>query len=315
MSEEGALVASSRDRQRKLARAKLDRQMARRAATARRKRQVRAGIGTGLAVLLVVLGSVWLFGGFSGEPDDTAAQEQCAWTPQNTTANANLKDVGTPATKDLPTKGTRVMTLVTDGGDVTVELDVTSSPCGTASLAYLAEKKFYTDTKCHELTGTFLRCGDPSGTGQGGPTYSFFGENVPSAPEASASPSPGASPSAAPGGEPQYPRGTVALVAGTPGNFGSQFVIFHKELATTEPSYSIVGRVIGGLPVLDKIVKTGTVDDGTGAKVKPAKDVVIKSLNVREADERPVATPPATTSPGAASPGTASPGTSPSPQS
>jgi peptidyl-prolyl cis-trans isomerase B (cyclophilin B) len=286
-------VASSRDRQRKLARAKLDRQMARRAAQERRKRRVRAGVGAGLAVVLVSVGAVWLFGGFSDDPDPAAAEAQCAWTPQDASANANLKDVGTPPTKDLPTEGTRLMTLTVKDSDITVELDVDPSTCGTASLAYLAENKFYNDTTCHELTETFLRCGDPSGTGQGGPTYSFFGENVPAAPEPSASASPAAA------AEPQYPRGTVALIASTPGSYSSQFVIFHKDLTIAEPAYSIVGRVLGGLPVLDQIVKAGTVADGSGAKVKPAKDVVLTTVRVEEAR---TAQSPAPSAPAGASP-------------
>ena len=61
-------MASSRDRQRKLARAKLDRQMARRAAAARRRRQIRAGVGAALALVLIVLGAVWALGGFDSEP-------------------------------------------------------------------------------------------------------------------------------------------------------------------------------------------------------------------------------------------------------
>lgn len=273
-------MASSKERQRKLARAKLDRQMARRAATARRKRQINAGIGTGLAVLLVALGTVWLFGGFEDDEPKNTASDTCTWTPQDASGDSNLTDAGTPPTKDVLNKGTRVMTVVTEGGDLTIELNAADSPCGTASLAHLASKNFFDKTTCHELTGTFLRCGDKSGTGQGGPTYSFFGENVPSAPEATPSATPSANGSPSPTTEPQYTRGMVALVATTPGNFGSQFVIFHKDLATTEPAYSIIGKVIGGLPVLDKIVKAGTVDNGSGAKVKPAKDVVVKELTV-----------------------------------
>jgi peptidyl-prolyl cis-trans isomerase B (cyclophilin B) len=296
-------VASSKERQRKLARAKLDRQMARRAASTRRKRQIRAGIGAGLALLLVVLGTVWLFGGFDSEPEDTTASDQCVWTPQDAAANSNLKDVGTPATSGLPAEGTRPMTVTTDNGDIQIELDVTSSPCGTGSLAHLAGKNFYDGTTCHELTGEFLRCGDPSGTGQGGPTYSFFGENVPDASAPTATPAPAASASPAPDTAPQYPRGTVALIAGTPGNYGSQFVIFHKDFVAAEPAYSIVGRVTSGLDALDKIVKGGTVDNGSGAKTKPAKDVAIKTLTVGEASgaggASPSAPPPPSPTPSA----------------
>ena len=57
-------MASSRDRQRKLARARLDRQMARRAARMRRRRQIQAGVGAAAALLLIVAGAVWLGGGF-----------------------------------------------------------------------------------------------------------------------------------------------------------------------------------------------------------------------------------------------------------
>ncbi|GAB3983049.1 hypothetical protein GCM10027615_67150 [Plantactinospora veratri] len=146
-------MASSRDRQRKLARAKLDRQMARRAATVRRKRQIRAGIGSALALLLIVLGSFWALGGFDRESADDTAAETCAWTSQDAQANTNLKDVGTPPTRDLPTTGTRPMTITTNqGAPVTVELDLANAPCAAASFTHLAGKSFFDNTKCHELT-------------------------------------------------------------------------------------------------------------------------------------------------------------------
>jgi len=182
-------VASSRDRQRKLARAKLDRQLARRAAGARRRRQIQAGIGSAVALLLIVLGSVWALGGFDREPTDTAAEDVCAWTTQDAAANTNLKDVGTPATSDLPTSGTRPMTITTNQGNpVTVQLDLATAPCAGASFAHLAGKSFFDNTTCHEITAEgALRCGDPSGSGMGGPTYTFFNENVPDAPTPSPS--------------------------------------------------------------------------------------------------------------------------------
>ena len=75
------------------------------------------------------------------------------------------------------------MTITTNqGAPITVDLDLANAPCAGASLAYLASKKFYDNTTCHEITAEgALRCGDPSGTGQGGPTYTFYGENVPAA--------------------------------------------------------------------------------------------------------------------------------------
>jgi peptidyl-prolyl cis-trans isomerase B (cyclophilin B) len=276
-------VASSKDRQRKLARAKLDRQMARRAVKERRNRRVLAGIGSVVAVLLIVAGVAWIGGAFDSDPKtDAADQDLCLWTPQNASTNSNLKDVGTPPTKDIPTLGTQTMTISTNQGEpVVVGLDSELSPCGTADITYLASKKFYDNTDCHEIT-TFgaLRCGDPSGTGLGGPTYSIYNENLPTV---STEPSPGVS--AAPGSKaaPLYPKGTVALIGNPPGTNGSQFLIFFKDYSPANPEFSIVGKVTGGLATVEKIGKIPTSNNDTGEKVRPAKKITIKTLTVGDA--------------------------------
>ncbi|MER7270132.1 peptidylprolyl isomerase [Micromonospora carbonacea] len=281
-------MASSRDRQRKLARAKLDRQLARRAARTRRRRQIQAGVGAAVVLVLIVAGSAWALGAFDDDPkQDTAAEDVCLWTPQDATANTNLKDVGTPATKGLPTSGTRALTVTTDqGAPITAELDLASAPCAGASIAHLAGKGFYDNTKCHEITSEgALRCGDPSGTGLGGPAYSFYDENVPVAPEASPSASP------APDEPPAYPKGTVAMIANPPGANGSQFLIFFKDFDPDKPAYPVIGKVTGGLDVVTKIGALPTVDNGSGAKVKPKTDVVIQSLTVGEPSTAPAPAP------------------------
>src|SRR3954471_21575823 len=138
-------VASSKDRQRKLARAKLDRQMARRAQKERRRRRILAGVGSGVAVLLIVAGVAWIGGAFDSDDSktDAADQDVCAWTPQSATSNTNLKDVGTPPTKGMPTSGTQTMTVTTNqGSPIVVSLDNQKAPCGAADLAYLAGKNF-----------------------------------------------------------------------------------------------------------------------------------------------------------------------------
>jgi peptidyl-prolyl cis-trans isomerase B (cyclophilin B) len=270
-------VASSKDRQRKLARAKLDRQMARRATKERRKRRLLAGVGSGVAVLLIVAGIAWIGGAFdSDHSTDTADQEICAWTPQSASTNTNLKEVGTPPTKDIPTSGTDTMTIKTDQGDpIEVSLDQASAPCGSADLRYLASKNFFDNTTCHEIT-TYgaIRCGDPTGTGLGGPTYSVYSENTPAAPD----PSPSAA--AATPATPLYPKGTVALIGNPPGTNGSQFLIFFKDYSPVSPEFSTVGAVTGGLPTVEKIGKIPTVADASGDKIKPKTKITITSLTV-----------------------------------
>lgn len=271
-------MASSKDRQRKLARAKLDRQMARRAVRERRRRRVLAGVGSAVALLLIVGGVAWIGGAFDKKaPADPTAGEQCIWAPQSATSNTSLKEVGTPPTKDIPTTGTETMTVATDQGDpITVALDVADAPCSAEDLSYLAGKKFYDNTACHEITTDgAVRCGDPTGTGQGGPTYSVYSENLPPAPQPSASPSTSAAPAT-----PAYPKGTVALIGNPAGANGSQFLIFFKDFNTATPEYPIVGKVTGGLDTLAKIGKIPTVADSTGAKVKPKQKILITSLTV-----------------------------------
>ena len=283
-------MASTKDRQRKLARLKHERQMARRAAAARKRRRLQAAGVAAVVVLALVLGGLWVFGAFDSAPKTTAAP-QCQWSTQDTSANTSLKDVGLPPADGNPSSGHKTLTVSLNGKVVAADLDLSASPCGAASLGYLADKGFYTNTKCQEITdGAALRCGDISaaGDGTGGPSYTFFGENVPAAPSAS----PSASPSPAAGTV--YKRGTVALIGNPPGSFGRQFLIFFKDFTPAEsPAYSIIGDVTKGQDVVDAIGKAGAVDNGSGAKTKPKNTVTIDSLTVTNPNE-PTATPTAT---------------------
>jgi peptidyl-prolyl cis-trans isomerase B (cyclophilin B) len=276
------------NRQRKLARAKLDRQLARRAERERRKRQLRA-VAAGVTTLLVaVLGGMWIGGVFDRKEQPPAAANDCVWNKQNPSANTDLKDVGTPRTTGISAEGTTKMTIQFETGKVEVELDRSLAKCAAESLAYLASSSYYNGTKCHELTSNVdgqnaLRCGDHSGTGQGGADYTFTPpENVPqraAAPSQTPSASPAAS--ASPEAQPvRYPQGTLAM---QPGVSGSQFLIFFKDSPAPEKDYSVVGRVVSGLDVIQKIADAGTVDNGT----KPKNDVTIQTLQVSTPEETP----------------------------
>ncbi|MET8154556.1 peptidylprolyl isomerase [Actinoplanes sp. NPDC049668] len=287
-------MASSKDRARKLAREKLDRQLARRAGKQRRRRQIQAGIGAAVALLLIVGGVAWLGGAFDDEPVDTTAIDQCLWTPQNTTANPELKDVGQPPTTGLPETGTRPMTITTDKGEpIVVSLDLANATCNSANLAYLAGKQFYDNTTCHEITAEgAIRCGDPSGTGQGGPSYTVYNENMPVAPTPEPSASAGAA--AAKPATPLYPKGTVAMIGNPPGANGSQFLIFFKDFTPkAEPQYPIVGTVTGGMATVTKLGKIATVANSAGDKVTPKDKITVQSVTVGEPSAEPAVVPSA----------------------
>jgi peptidyl-prolyl cis-trans isomerase B (cyclophilin B) len=292
-------VASSRTRARKLARAKLHRQLARQAEQQRRSRQIRAGLAVLLAVAIVGVGSAWLLGAFD-KKSTTTPEAQCLWTKQDTAANPDLKDVGTPSDNGLPKTGSADMTVALGTGDVKIQLDRAGATCASASLAYLAAQNYYSGTPCFSLThtptdGYALTCGDHTGKGTGGAAYTFLQEASAEQITPTASPEPSAT---APATQLSlFKKGTVAM---NPGVSGSQFVIFYQDsqIDTGTHPYTIVGQVISGLPTVEAIAKAGTVTNDAGADVKPKTAVTVKSVSVAEAPSpstAPTATPAAAT--------------------
>ncbi len=314
-------MASSKSRQRDVARAKYHRQMVRKAAAERRRRQIQAGLGAGLAVVLIVVGSVWLLGGFDKDKSATAA-DICVWSPvQGAEAGVGIKDVGTPPTKGILTSGTKLLNITFSAGLVSAELDLRNAPCTSASFAYLASKNFFDNTSCHRLMdkGDYvLQCGDPSGSGSGGPAYEFADEYLPPASAASPEPSAAASPSAAPAPPVAiYPAGTLAMAnSGSPGTNGSQFFIVYKD-SPFPPNYTIFGRITTGLDVILKIAaggQDGKYEPQPGGG-KPKNEALIQSMTVTEV--QPPAASPAPDSSGTPAPTPSAPasGASTPPQS
>jgi peptidyl-prolyl cis-trans isomerase B (cyclophilin B) len=305
-------VPPSKNRQRALARAKMERQIARRAAAARRRRQLQGGIGAGLVVILVAVGLIWTNGGFShlfsGKKKKNTAASVCAWTPQPASGNTNIKDVGTPPTTGIATTGLATMTITTNLGVIEAQLDASKAPCAVESFVYLAGKQFFNDTKCHRLTtqGIYvLQCGDPSGTGTGGPTYKFPDENLPEAPTAA----PSASPGAAGPNTNLYPAGTLAMANSGADTNGSQFFIVYKDGSGLEAKYTIFGTVTKGLDIVQKVAQTGVADQN-GSPVTdgaPKTDVQIQSLTV----SAPVAAAPSA-QPSGSAPASGQPSATPS---
>jgi peptidyl-prolyl cis-trans isomerase B (cyclophilin B) len=126
----------------------------------------------------------------------------------------------------------------TTQGVITVQMLTTKAPCTTFSFRFLAGKGYYNNTHCHRLTihGIYvLQCGDPTGTGSGGPGYEFNDENLAGA---------------------TYPAGTVAMANAGPNTNGSQFFFTWKN-TTLAPDYTPFGIVISGMPVLREIASAG----------------------------------------------------------
>jgi peptidyl-prolyl cis-trans isomerase B (cyclophilin B) len=276
-------VTSTRERQqRAAARARLARDMAERQEAAKRRRQRQAMIGAASALVLVVGGVVWAVTALTGEDpappppaasspdpiDEPAALGECEWLPEDDSINTDLIEVGFPEFGDPPTTPA-TMTITTNHGVIEVEMDAAQAPCTYASFAHLAGQEFYDNTGCHRLVtqGIFvLQCGDPSGTGRGGPTYKYAEENLPF------------------NQVPTYPRGVVAMAkTAVPATTGSQFFIVFED-SDLPPEYTIVGTVVDGLEIVETIAAAGAVDP-SGQPVPdgaPATEVLIETLRVSE---------------------------------
>ncbi len=127
---------------------------------------------------------------------------------------------------------------------------------------YLAAQKFFNDTPCHRLTTTsplyVLQCGDPTGTGTGGPGYKFNDENLAGA---------------------KYTQGTVAMANGGANTNGSQFFIVYKN-STLAPSYTPFGTVVKGLGIVQNVAKAGSDNSNGPGDGHPKEKVVINSITI-----------------------------------
>jgi len=282
-------VAGKQERQRKLARERYERRIAREAERQQRARKTAQWVSAGL-VLLVLAGVVTFtvvhLSGASAKPaaaatpaasgspslstSPSAAASPSASPSPTTTGTASTctytasppasKNVGLPPAKP-DRKATYQATIKTNRGSIVINLLNSKAPCTVNSFVHLASKSYFSNTQCHRLTtsGFFvLQCGDPTGTGSGGPGYKFNDENLAGA---------------------TYPQGTVAMANAGPNTNGSQFFLVYKD-TTLAPSYTPFGTIVSGLGVIQKVAAAGT-DNGTGDG-HPKEKVVIESVTIKK---------------------------------
>ena len=266
-------MASSK-RERELARMRAERQAARRAAASARRRQRNAVLGAVAGVLVVVVIAVGVFLATRSKdkaPTDTLAKAPSASPSVSPSAvslapgTCSYAKSGTAA-KPLkllpPTTGVETVKpftayLTTSRGNVTLDLSTAKAPCTVNSFRALEAAGFFDKTPCHRLTtqGIYvLQCGDPTGSGSGGPGYAFADENLRGA---------------------TYPRGTVAMANSGAGTNGSQFFLVYKD-SQLPPKYTPFGKITKGLDVLDKVAAGGSTPAGDG---KPKLSVEIVKVS------------------------------------
>jgi peptidyl-prolyl cis-trans isomerase B (cyclophilin B) len=165
-----------------------------------------------------------------------------------------------PTAKLDPAK-TYDVTFVTSCGDMTIRLDVETSPATSASFVSLARKGFFDDTAFHRIVpGFVIQGGDPTGTGSGGPGYSTRDE---------------------PPSDTTYAKGSVAMAKTAdepPGTAGSQFYVVTGDASQLPPEFAVLGRVVKGLGVAKRIGRLG--DPASGEAGTPLQPVVVERTRV-----------------------------------
>ncbi|MER7341846.1 peptidylprolyl isomerase [Streptomyces sp. NPDC000075] len=185
----------------------------------------------------------------------------------STNTGPDAKDVGKPPAQP-PYTGTVKTTLKTNLGDIELDLDGKKAPCTVDSFTYLAEKNFFDRTYCHRLTTgalKVLQCGDPTGTGSGGPAYQYGEENLPKAASGKQTA--------------EYAKGTLAMANAGPGTNGSQFFMVYGD-SELPPNYTVFGKITSGMDILEEVARAGTDNangEGDGA---PHKKLTLQDVTI-----------------------------------
>jgi peptidyl-prolyl cis-trans isomerase B (cyclophilin B) len=196
-------------------------------------------------------------GSRTAAPSAAPGTVNCSYEPGGSAA----KDVDLPPENE-PAVGPATAAINLTGGTITIELDRATAPCTVGSFVHLAESGYYDDTPCHRLTKSaglsVLQCGDPSGSGGGGPGYTYADETNP---------------------DMVYPAGTVAMANAGPDTNGSQFFLVYQD-SRLPPDYTVFGRMTSGVDVLRAIAAKGTT--GSGQMTKPVDPVTISTVTTTD---------------------------------
>ncbi len=188
--------------------------------------------------------------------------------PGSTTDNSSYMPLS-PTNTPTPTTGPQKVTkdgmkysvlIKTDSGNITIDLNPSETPNAVNNFVYLSQKGIYDNTIFHRvINGFMIQGGDPKGDGTGGPGYEFADEPFTG----------------------EYTRGTVAMANRGPNTNGSQFFIMHKDNPLPK-NYVIVGKVVKGIEVVDKIATSPVKSNMFGENSTPVTPVKILNAQVFE---------------------------------
>jgi len=146
-------------------------------------------------------------------------------------------------------------TLHTNHGTIALELFDGDAPKTVENFRKLAADGFYNGVIFHRVIPDFMiQGGDPTGTGEGGPGYTFEDEF----------------------NDHPVERGTLAMANAGPNTNGSQFFIVTADACPwLDGKHTVFGRVTDGMDVVDAISTVETDDND-----RPREDVVIERIDL-----------------------------------
>ncbi|HBH46494.1 MAG TPA: peptidylprolyl isomerase [Candidatus Jacksonbacteria bacterium] len=198
----------------------------------------------------------------SSTPQDNLATGERA-VPAITPPSAEVLLPPTPEDVAALPKQVNV-TLVTNQGNIEIQLLPEKSPLAVANFLKLANSRFYDGVKFHRVIPDFMiqtgdpnsKDRDPANDGRGGPGYQFPDEVT---------------------ADDQLVRGTVAMANAGPNTNGSQFFIVTAESTPLlNGQYTIFGKVTSGQDVAEKISQVERNEQD-----RPAQDIVISQIVVK----------------------------------
>jgi len=248
-------------REREYARRRYERYQQRVLAQRMKRRKQRRIAGAILVVLVLVLGGVFAVGLTNKTPAAAASPTPSASTSPTTAATYTLPDPSFAQARVW------TGTITTNVGTIGIELYGDKAPQAVASFVSLAQQGFFNGTPCHRLALSIhvLQCGDPTGTGSGGPGYTFGPvENAPT-------------------GD-LYPAASIAMarVGGDGASMGSQFFLVYADStipADAAGGYTVFGRITSGLDVVTAVADAGVKDGKSDGQ--PVTGVTIQGVETQ----------------------------------
>ena len=135
--------------------------------------------------------------------------------------------------------GRKVRAVVTTSkGSFTIELLPSEAPLTVDNFVQLAQRNYYQGVTIHRVVPNFvIQDGDPRGDGNGGPGYTIRCEI----------------------NEVPYDRAVVGMALSGKDTGGSQWFVTHAPQPHLDGGYTVFGRVVAGMNVVDKIERGDVV--------------------------------------------------------